>query len=129
MAAYRIAIMNNDTRKFGYDNMHATKTKKGKNMKRTSLRTFNVNFSPCNAFAFYKNLLCRLQSSCLRHDVKNRRRKVQINKEITAKSYHLTALSLTEYVRVKAREPRLYPKKPESLPLLMSFIWIKPVNL
>ena len=44
-------------------------TKKNKIMKRTSPRIFNVKFSTYNLFAFYKNVLCRLRSSCLRHNV------------------------------------------------------------
>ena len=44
-------------------------TKKNKIMKRTSPRIFNVKFSTYNLFLFYKNLLCRLRSSCLRHNV------------------------------------------------------------
>ncbi len=68
MAPYRIAIMNDDIGKFGYDSMQQ-RTKKTKFMKSTSLRTFKVNFLTCNVFVFYKNLLCHLQSSCLRHDV------------------------------------------------------------
>ena len=34
-------------------------------------RTFKVKFLACNVFIFYKNSLCRLQSSCSRHDVNN----------------------------------------------------------
>ncbi len=40
-------------------------------MKSTSLRTFKIKFLTSNVFIFYKNLLCRLQSSCSRHDVNN----------------------------------------------------------
>ena len=48
-----------------WERQHATKNKKTKFMKRTSLRTFKVKFLTCNVFVFYKNLFCRLRSSCL----------------------------------------------------------------
>ena len=60
--------MNDDIAKFGYDSMQQI-TKNTKFMKSTSPRTFKVKFLTCNVFVFYKNLLCRLRSSCLRHDV------------------------------------------------------------
>ena len=70
MAAYRIAIMNDDISKFGYDSMQQT-TKKDKIYEKTSLRTFKVKFLTSNVFILYKNLLCRLRSSCLRHHANN----------------------------------------------------------
>ncbi len=43
-----------------------------KNLKKNnSQRTFKVKFLTCNVFVFYKNLLCRLRSSCSRHNVNN----------------------------------------------------------
>ena len=46
MAAYRIAIMNDDIGKFGYDSIQQ-RTKKTKFMKSTSLRTFEAKFLTC----------------------------------------------------------------------------------
>ena len=46
-------------------------SKKGKFMKSISLRIFKVKFLTLNVFVFYKNLLCRLRSSWLRHNVNN----------------------------------------------------------
>ncbi len=70
MAACRIVVMNNDIAKFGYDSMQQI-TKKTELMKTTSPRTFKVKFLTCNVFVFYKNLLYRLRSSRLRHNVYN----------------------------------------------------------
>ena len=63
IVSYCIAIMNDDIGKFGYDSIN--KNKKDKiNEKYLTIRTFKVTFLTCNVFVFYKNLLCRLQSSC-----------------------------------------------------------------
>ena len=70
MAAYRIAIMNDDIGKIGYDGMQQ-RTKKDKKYENTSLITFKVKCLTCKVFVFYKNLLSRLRSSFLRHDVNN----------------------------------------------------------
>ena len=70
MAAYRIAIMNNDTEEFGYDSMQQ-RTKDTKFMKSTSIKTFKVKCLTCDVFVFYKNLLCRLRSSCLHQMERN----------------------------------------------------------
>ncbi len=50
-ALYRIAIMNEDIGKFGYDSMQQ-RTKKTKIMKKMSLRTFTAKFLTCNGFVF-----------------------------------------------------------------------------
>ncbi len=51
---------------------------------RTSLRIFKVKFLTCKVFACNKNLLCRLRSSCLRHDVNCKQRcNVQVNTKLT----------------------------------------------
>ena len=73
MAPHRIANMNEDTEKFAYDSMKRTK-------KTTiSLRTFKIKCLTFNVSVFHQNLLCRLRSSCLRHDVKSRMACVFLN--------------------------------------------------
>jgi hypothetical protein len=64
MAPYHIPVINNNIAKFGYDSMQQI-TKKYN----LSPRTFEVKFLTCNMFVFYKNLLCPLRSSCLRHNI------------------------------------------------------------
>ena len=70
MAAYQIAVMNEDIGKFGCDSMQQI-AKKRKIRRHTSLRIVKAKFLTSDVFIFYKNLLCRERSSCLRHDVNN----------------------------------------------------------
>ncbi len=50
--------------KFRYDSIQQ-KTKMTKCKKSTLTNAFKVKFLTCNVFMFHKNLLSRLQSSCL----------------------------------------------------------------
>ena len=56
MAPYRVAVMNDDITKFGYDSMQQI-TKKPKFMKSTSPSIFRVESLTRNVFVFYKNFV------------------------------------------------------------------------
>ncbi len=77
--------MNEDIGKFGQDSMQ--QEGKIKIYEKYLTENLQVKLLTCNVFIFYKNVLCRLRSSCSRHDVKNgviKVIKVQINTKFTA---------------------------------------------